>query len=150
MAAWVGAVSGVGAILWDFFKWKTSGPKIEVLVSPNMVMIPTPNMGTKYITARVRNIGTSATTITNMCFATYGSRRARRKRKFSYGGVVASSSTTQPLPFKLEVGAEWMGTALQNVELEKLMDAGDLWCEIYHSWSKKPVQTKIGRVNTAS
>jgi hypothetical protein len=32
-------VSGITGLLWDFFKWKTSGPAIEVSVKPGMEMM---------------------------------------------------------------------------------------------------------------
>jgi hypothetical protein len=145
VAAWLGAAGTVSGVLWEVFKWRTAGPKLDVHIATGMVKMPLPGTATKYVVARVSNNGTALTTITNMSFAVYNSRRDRWRLRSSDGiaFIVASPSSTQPLPFKLEAGAEWAGMAIQDKRVEELMATGDLWCEIHHSWSKRPVQTKV-------
>src|ERR1019366_3053753 len=143
VAAWVGAVAGPCALLWDFYKWKTAGPRLKLTVSPNMQMIPDPDPDALYIMATVQNQGTAGTTITGMCFATYRSWWTRIRLKPSTQFLVVTPSTTRPVPFKIEVGTEWLGMAIQDKELEQMIGAGNLWCNVYHSWSKRPVQAHV-------
>jgi hypothetical protein len=140
-AAWVGAFSGLGSLLWNVFTKLTSGPRLKLTVRPGMVKYPDPREGTLYITARVCNVGTAKTTITNMCLVTYES--IWKRKRLSRGFVVASPSAAQPIPFKLEVGEEWCGMATQDAKMQELIDGGKLWCEIYHSWSKKPIRGRV-------
>jgi hypothetical protein len=122
-----------------------------------MILIPAdPVRGkdAKYISVRVRNTGTAATTITNLCLVTYDTWWARKRGKWSSGGVIKEPSPGQRIPFKLEIGAEWMGLAAQNDELDRKIATGNLWCEVYHSWSTQPVRARVqaarSRTSTAS
>lgn len=138
-AAWVGACSGLGGLLWNVYTKLESGPKLRMSVTPNMVRIPDAR-GKKYIRARVRNIGTTKTTITTMCFASYTSWWNRFRGRATGNWVVSSPSTGQSI---LNVGEEWNGFASQDEDIEKLVAAGNLWCEVYHSWSKKPIRARV-------
>jgi hypothetical protein len=142
-AAWVGASSGVGGLLWNVYTKLTSGPKLNLTVTPGLMRIPDTHEGRLYIAARVRNVGTAKTTITNMCFAAYDSSWKKFRRRSTADWVVASPSPTQPVPFKLEVGEEWSGMAIQDDKMQRAIDGGNLWCAIYHSWSRRPIQERV-------
>jgi hypothetical protein len=43
----------------------------------------------------------------------------------------------------LDIGAEYSGAIKQNEYIEEKLCTGKMWCEIYHSWSKRPVQARI-------
>src|SRR5450756_1256635 len=108
-----------------------------------MAIIPDLKKDTRYIIARVCNAGTAATTITNMALGTYESFWQRKRMRRSWCAVVKSPSPAQPIPFKLEVGEQWCGQCIQSEEIQKLIDTGKLWCEIFQSWSKKPVMGRV-------
>jgi hypothetical protein len=142
-AAWVGASSGLCSLLWNVYTKLSSGPKLRMTTTPNIRKWPETKKGEHYITARVQNIGTAKTTLTNMCFATYSSSWKRLRRQPTGNWVVISSSQAQPIPFGLDVGEEWTGFAIQEKDIQQILDAGKLWCEIYHSWSKRPIRSKV-------
>ena len=144
VAAWVGAITGPSALMWDLYKWKTSGPRLSLTVSTDMMMLPRVDDAT-YVSASVRNTGRASTTITGLGFAVYEGWLARARLAPSAQFVIPSPVSGQRLPFKLDVGAEWNGMAIQDSELEKLMITGKLWCRVYHSWSNRPVQVRVSR-----
>ena len=78
IAAWVGAVAGVAAVVWDFYKWKTCGPKLDLSAGAGMKMVVAGRRShtsddSDYILVKVRNNGTAKTTITTLSLATYDS-----------------------------------------------------------------------------
>jgi hypothetical protein len=38
VVAWIGAVSGISGLLWNFYKWKINKPKLYVSVKTGMVI----------------------------------------------------------------------------------------------------------------
>ena len=44
VAAWVGATTGISGLLWDFYKWKTSGPKLAITINTGMEALPRPGL----------------------------------------------------------------------------------------------------------
>jgi hypothetical protein len=145
LAAWVGAVTGAGGILWDVYKWKASArPKLRVSVTPGMKVHPRQRGDPTYVSVQVSNVGTSPTTIQNFGFSRYGSWSNRiRRRREGPCSVVLIPLTSQPLPYKIDVGTNWTGMALQNQDLEELMQTGNLWCEVFHSFSGRSALAKI-------
>jgi hypothetical protein len=61
VVAWIGAVSGVSGLMWDFYKWKTSGPKLSVSVKPGMVIMERRKRPSEetLVVIRIQNIGTA-------------------------------------------------------------------------------------------
>jgi hypothetical protein len=142
VVAWIGAVSGVSALLWDVYKWATVGPRLTVSVSTGMVKLNNlgRNAGQEFMAIRVRNTGTTATTLTTLSFVTYESWWRRRRLKWTQGGVVIEPFTKRPLPHKLDVGEEWGCTVVQEGRISELLSTGNMWCDVYHSWSKVPAR----------
>ena len=100
-AAWIGAITGVCAIAWDFIKWKTAGPKLKVWTHRNMVLMPDPvSSKNRYIEVRIRNNGTAKTTITTCGFHLYDSWFAQMRRKPSKSMIIANPIGAQPLPYQ--------------------------------------------------
>jgi len=99
--------------------------------------------GRKYIGIWVENIGTTATTITCVSFATYDSWWRRKRLRRSKAGIVPEPLSRHPLPHKLGVGEQWQGAVNQGEDVEELLGTGNLWCEVCHSWSKRPAQVKF-------
>jgi hypothetical protein len=144
-AAWVGACSGLGSLLWNVYTKLTSGSKLGVTAKPGMEALPGPRIQdqSKYIVVWVRNNGTAKTTLTAVWFATYGSWLARRRSKRSKSGLVLQPESGQPIPCTLDVGAEYVGAIRQNNDIEEMLRTGNLWCEICHSWSSRPVRARV-------
>jgi hypothetical protein len=161
IAAWVGATTGPSAILWDFYKWKTSGPKLAITAWANMIQMPSPRHNPRFLRIVVQNIGTTPTTLTNAGFYLYGSRWA----KFRYRPVVMKMmhltrlaklsklpkikvsvlNTFQGLQFpqKLEVGAEWQALMEQDQDFDVWLVGRELYCAVWHSFSQNPKQVRI-------
>lgn len=144
LAAWVGAVTGVCAVLWDFYKWKTSGPILRVSAYPDMLLKDDRRSpDNRYVEFKVCNTGTANAMITSCGFFFYDSWFARIRLKPARAMLDTDPNPNQPLPHKLDVGEEWIGIALQDDELNGLIKTGKLWCYVIHSWSKKPIQVNI-------
>jgi hypothetical protein len=152
VAAWVGAVSGLAAILWDFYKWKTYGPKLTVSANSGMKMVtphPLARDDGDYLTIWVRNTGKTKTTLTTVSFAVYDSWWSKLRLKQSKAGIVPQPLGS-PIPFKLDVGEEWVGSVEENERINEMLRTGRMWCDIYHSWSKRPAQVRIMPKGAAS
>ena len=146
MVAWIGAIRGVGGFAWDFYKWKTAGPKLSVSVQTDMVLLEQhgrPLGDDKFVDVRIQNNGTVATTITTLAFCTFESLWRRKRLKRSRCGVVLQPQTAFPLPHKLGIGEEWHGMVIQKGRFEEMRSTGKLWCEVCHSWSKRSVLARI-------
>jgi hypothetical protein len=145
LAVW-GAATGSIALLWDFYKWKTSGPKLRMTVAPNMVTA-TPGVGvdhTLHIHITVTNRGTARTTLKSLTVVSYASRFQRWRRKVLKSWVVVDTGPfCQALPHALEVGEEWR-PFLPQTELLKGV-AKDHWTEfqLLHSAAEKPLCTRL-------
>ncbi len=143
-AAWVGAVSGLAALVWDFYKWKFAGPRLRGTAKPGMIGIGRGvDPSAKYLLISVKNTGRTKTTISTLSFATYRSRWARHRLDRTAAGVVPQPITADALPHVVDVGEEWSGTVLQNDYLNGMLATGNMWCELYHSWSKRPLLFKV-------
>jgi hypothetical protein len=143
-AAWVGACSGLCSLLWNIYTKLTSGPKLDVTAFPGMKMMPPPPNNPTFLSVTVHNVGTATTTITNLGLCTYESWWARKRRKGSQHFVVANYQGPA-LPLKLEVGGEWRALMEQDGRFDKLLLSDKLWCTVFHSFAKRPVEVKINR-----
>src|SRR5919205_1749000 len=88
--AWIGALTGTAALLWDFYKWKASGPKLKVTVVPDMSIYTRgrPQGEDTYLLIKVANTGTSKTTITTLGLIYYESRAKKILKKSSMRAIV--------------------------------------------------------------
>jgi hypothetical protein len=99
-AAWIGAVAGVSAVVWDVYKWTTAGPRLRISMMPKMKMIGGPPRRSHmteeqlFVVLTVSNFGSQRTTITKLIRVQYDStwaRYARRKRVLLNRGRQARS-----------------------------------------------------------
>ena len=147
IAAWVGALSGLGSLAWNIYLKLTAGPKLEVSAFAGMVIRPSSPGDPKVLRITVCNNGTALTTLTNVTFHTYNSKWARWKGSASYNSVL-NNFQGPPTPFRLEVGREWTGSMQQDDDFAELLKTQTLWCAVHHSFSKKPAQVKILNLGT--
>jgi len=144
--AWIGALTGTVALLWDIYKWRKSGPKIEMTVSPNMV-VATPGVGvnhTPHIGINVTNTGTARTTLKTIGVTCYASWWKQWRKKASKNFVVIDTGPyCRPLPHILEIGEEWRPFLPQESLLDKIDKESRIFFQLWHSASKKPVSTQL-------
>ncbi len=144
IVAWWGAVVATIVLIWDIYKWKSSGPKIKFEVAPNILVVGDPaRKGKKFISANTTNIGDRPTTITNLVLQHYNTYFAMLRHKPSTSMIVLSPSNAQPLPFILQPGQVWQGLSIQDHELEELAKDGYLVCGLCHSHSDKEIDRRV-------
>lgn len=161
IAAWVGAIAGPSALLWDFYKWKTAGPKLAITAWANMIQMPSPPHNPRFLKITVQNVGTATTTLTSAGFYIYGSPFTRfRCRPFvmtvlhrtglnkllgkpKLRAAVLNAYQGPQLPQKLEVGGEWQALMEQSDDFDEWLAEKRLYLNIWHSFSKEPKQARI-------
>jgi hypothetical protein len=144
LAIW-GAVLSTIAIVWDVYKWRTSGPNLQMRVMTGMEAFNIPEYeGKTLIVAVVTNRGDRPTTITHLAVAYYDAWwKAMLRKRSAANGWIATPSTTQRVPFELKPGVEWSGMIDQTKELEVWAREGWLYATIYHSHDRKPIRQRI-------
>jgi hypothetical protein len=143
--AWIGACTGVASLFWNIYVKLSAGPKLSVTGYAGMVMMPRPAGNPRFMRIIVRNMGTTPTTITTFALAKYDSlwsRLRKTEQNASFTAIIASYRGPQ-CPQTLEVGGELNCFMQQDARFEELLKSGDLWLAVYHSFSKKPVLSKI-------
>lgn len=119
---------------WDAYKWFASGARIDLSASMGMKVygggVPDPNT---YVSVTALNVGDRPTTITNlggMYFESWWHAYVmRRKPKQAF--IVAEPSDTQRIPYRFEVGAQWIGMAIQTDEISEMARNGYLFLILY-------------------
>src|ERR1700678_768002 len=151
LAAWVGATSGLASLLWNIYTKITAGPKLTVTAFANLVQMPAPPGNPRFLRITIQNIGTATTTLTNVDFFTLVPRWrrllwwARLKKRPAETRAVLNHYQGPKFPQKLEVGSEWQALMQQDDGFDGWLRTGQLGCAIWHSFSKRPVPTKIVR-----
>ena len=144
IAVYAALVSTV-AVVWDFFKWKTAGPKLAATLATGMKVFGGPSRygDDTLMTLTVTNRGDRPTTITHMTLHRYTSRWGALRRRAVENWFVPSPSDSQPLPFVLRPGAVWIGLAQQAPELEELAAGGLLFVGVLHSHAKRALLCRV-------
>jgi hypothetical protein len=138
IAAWWGAGVATAVLCWDFYKWKVSGARIRLSVSPNMITVGMGEPdGKKYILVTVDNMGDRPTTITHLLGTVYSSwyRRFRGKQEHSF--FVPTPSFAPALPYVLRPGERWSGTAAQTEEFKTWSRDSLMYLGVAHTARKK-------------
>jgi len=94
-AAWIGALTGIAALLWQVVNWRRLSHNVRV-VSANSWPIYGDELGDAMVAVTARNSGTSAVTITSWGIDV-GGENAVMFRPINF---------STPLPHRLEPGAE--------------------------------------------
>ena len=144
LAIW-GATLSTVAILWDIYKWKTTGPNIKMRLMTGMQSYNIPEyQDMTLVVAVATNRGDRPTTITHLGLAYYDSWwKAMLCKRASAYAFIAIPSSTQPVPFELKPGVEWSGMIEQNSKLEEWARNGWLYVTISHSHDRKPIQCRL-------
>jgi hypothetical protein len=134
----IGAFTGTGALLWDFFKWTQVGVKAELRVTPNMVPAGLTKIQHKNeltIFVEVINTGDKKFTLTHLSMKHYDSLVHRLLNKCKYFAV--ANPLPGQLPHLMETGERWVGLINQTNEVSHMARNGYLYVCINHSSSKK-------------
>jgi len=146
IAAWWGAVIASLVLAWDIYKWKRSGPFINVSASPNMKIfgsVPGGNENKTYVVVEVTNIGNQKTTLTHLVSFHYSTLLRKIRKKHDKCFFVPTPALSQPLPHILDAGERWLGAIEQNEELEEFSRNGYLLCGVCHSSGKKAILQRV-------
>lgn len=133
IAAYAAAISTF-VLGWDAYKWLASGAKIDLSASAGMKIIggqiPDPKT---YISVTALNVGDRPTTITNLGGMYFDSwwHAYVTKRKPKEAFIVTEPSQAQRIPFRFEVGAQWIGLAEQSDDIVQKANEGYLFLILY-------------------
>lgn len=139
---WVLGIAAYAAMVstfvlgWDVYKWLASGPRIDLAVSSGMIVlggaVPDPKT---YISVTASNVGDRPTTITNMGGMYFDSwwRAYVVRRKSDQAFIVHQPSQAQRLPYRFEVGGQWIGLADQTDDIVQMAKDGYLFFILYTS-----------------
>ena len=128
------AVVSTFVLGWDAYKWLATGPKIQVSASTGMKLLGGAVEDPKtYVSITAANVGDRPTTITNlggMYFESWWGAYIRR-RKPSAAFIITEPSQAQRIPYRFDVGAQWIGLADQTEDIEQKAKNGYLFLILY-------------------
>lgn len=125
------AVISTFVLGWDAYKWLAAGARVDVSTSGNMQIIS--GRGnfdpTLHVAVTATNTGDRPTTIVNLVGQHYESWWSaylrRRKPKTSF--LVTEPSSGQRIPYRFDVGDQWIGMVEQTDELVNMARGGYLF-----------------------
>ena len=153
LVAWIGATTGIASLGWNIYTKVTANrPKLVVKAYANMIQMPRPPKNPRFLRVTVQNIGTAPTTLNNLEFFKIIPRWTRlfyklylKKRGEEIHAVLGNDYRGPQLPHKLEVGSEWTVLMQQDEGFEDWLKTDRLHCAVWHSFSTRPVPSKIIR-----
>jgi len=131
VAAYAAVVATV-VLLWDIVKWRQSGMRLKARVNVNMMTVGMGPMDrNKYIVVNVDNVGGKPTTIHGLYFHGYRNWIDKLRHKPRSSAFINSGlQNNYPIPYNINVGMNFMGSALQDSEVEKWSRDNLLFLEI--------------------
>lgn len=128
------AVISTFVLGWDAYKWLASGAKIDISASSGMSILggPVPDSKT-YISITAWNVGDQPTTITNLGGMYFDSwwRAYVTRRKPTEAFIVTEPSQGQRIPYRFDVGDQWIGLADQTDDIVQKARNGYLFLILY-------------------
>lgn len=144
VAAYAAVVSTLVAVI-QIYKWSIEGARLRSNVIGDAETFGAIKAATDLSIITVTNVGDRTTTITHLALAYwptwYNQAMNRKGRAFLVS--FHSEFPGQDLPYRLEVGTQWMGAARHNEEFKTLARSGRLYFHVYHSGAKKPHSARI-------
>lgn len=140
------AILSTAIAVWEFVKWR-SRHSVTLTITPNMEYIPSD--GKTYIIAKVVNTGETKTTITHFHGYHWGNRWEKFRRKNTKAFLVPNNTVTK-IPAILEPGEQWLGSMIQNKEIEEISKNRCLYIGISHSLGKKEIMQRVIVRNVAT
>ena len=145
MAAWWGAIVASIILIWDVYKWKTDGPKLNVFLSPNMKTFGDPSRDAiTWVAVTVTNVGSRPTTLKSTGMWYYKNRIDYWRHKVLFAAIFPNPNDRFPLPTVLKPGEEWVGLIPQERLYENIEDkSGCMTIWLSHSHSNKPIRKTL-------
>ena len=142
-AAWLGASSGLGSLIWNIYSKFSSRHKLRVTARAGLVKMPSPPGNPHYLQIKVQHIGSVPLQISNVGFYRFDSWYQRFRRKRPSFSAVLNQYEGPPYP-RLEVGAEWMALMEQTQDFDNLLEGSNpMYVAIIHSFSRHPTYEKV-------
>jgi len=133
---------------WDAYKWLNQGPKVRISAQTGMKVVGGGVVDPKtYISVTAVNCGDRATTITNMGFLYYKNwfNAYLRRNKADKAFIVTIPSQVQTIPYRFEAGAQWIGMADQEEDIDQMIREGYLFVLLYCSTAGKGIRHHLNR-----
>jgi len=140
------AVVSTFVLGWDAYKWLASGAKIDMSASLNMQLIGGLEPDEKtYVSVTAYNVGDRPTTITNLGGMYFESwwRAYITKRKPKIAFIINQPSQAQRIPYRFDVGDQWMGLAEQTEDLLRMANEGYLFLILYTAQSGRGYRVRV-------
>ncbi|MDM8359057.1 hypothetical protein [Pandoraea communis] len=119
---------------WDAYKWIRSGPRIELSASTGMKLVGNGfDDPRSYVSVIALNVGDKPTTITNLGGMYFESwwRAYVLRRKPTKAFIVTDPSQAQRIPYRFDVGSQWIGLGEQTDEIVTMARDGYLFMILY-------------------
>ena len=133
---------------WDAYKWLNQSAKIKGYAQSGMKIVGTGGMDPNtYVTVTAVNHGDRPTTITNLGFLYYDSwfKAYILRRRPTKSFVIAMPSQAQVIPYRFEPGAQWLGMADQDSNIDTMIQEGYLFAVVYCSTVGKGIRFRLAR-----
>jgi hypothetical protein len=147
LAAWWGAGIATLLLVWDIFKWLTSGPRLVFTASADWVMVihGLGKTDATYISLTAANRGHIPATLSHVGLLYYKSHVKRLLRQPNEKFVVTQpgANFSGDLPVVLRPGEVWQGGIIQDEKIESMLSNGILESHLFHSASKWAVRAKV-------
>jgi hypothetical protein len=113
VVAWIGALTGIAALLWQVATWRRSAHNVKVSYTQSWVAYSNGNLSEALVCVSARNIGAAAVTVTQ-----WGISMGSNGENLT---VLSPIPNSTPLPHRLESGSE-MSLFLRAVDLLNTRD----------------------------
>ena len=145
IAAWYAAIVATAVLIWDYVKWKNSGPQISAFARSGMrsLNIPeTANMTLIYV--EVTNTGDKPTTLKSWGMYWYPVGVSLNDKRGRQAWILRSSFADMGVvPQKIEPGDVWRGVIEEDDEVQKMKDNGTFFVMLSFSHSQEEVLVRV-------
>jgi hypothetical protein len=140
-----GSVVATATLLWNVFEWYEDKPRLIADIKTDMFMDESKNFATldqenqysnneKSVGIEIKNIGKTPTTLKFIAIQPYVN---NKRESIAFPLIFAN------LPAVLRPGELWSGFVPNQEKLYNHSKNSDLFIEIHHSFSKKPLTKKL-------
>lgn len=139
----IGTFAGLGALSWDFYKWRYSERvRLRVMATPGFVTTTDPS--TEYVHVAVYNVGRMRTTIKAISLHGFDNKKELKKRNGKKIRIVWNPSYGQ-LPAILEPGDDWACGLLQSSINKEYLQFEYFIVQIDDTMSEFPFRAQVDK-----
>jgi hypothetical protein len=143
-AAWVGAISGCGALLVQFLAYIYKGPRVKLSVARNMTLQPPPRNGggvNVFTVITATNVGDANTTITHLYLKQSSNFWNRIRGKWK--SAVMGPNPFVKIPDVVEPGKQWQALWPEEMVNELCKPWQYNYICLQLATKKRPVQVRV-------